>query len=47
MAYAFFRQMPEGVPGVFRIMTNLVSIGKNPSQGESPVGRITQKSSTL
>jgi LmbE family N-acetylglucosaminyl deacetylase len=30
MAYAFFRQMPEGVPGSFRIMANLISIGKNP-----------------
>ncbi len=29
-AYAFFRQMPEGVPGSFRIMANLLSIGKNP-----------------
>jgi hypothetical protein len=31
MAYAFFRQMPEGVPGSFRIMANLLSIGKNPA----------------
>jgi len=30
MAYAFFRQMPEGVPGSFRIMANLLSIAKNP-----------------
>lgn len=30
-AYAFFRQMPEGVPGSFRIMANLLSIGKNPA----------------
>jgi hypothetical protein len=30
MSYAFFRQMPEGVPGAFRIMANLVSAGKNP-----------------
>ncbi|HZY61387.1 MAG TPA: PIG-L family deacetylase, partial [Edaphobacter sp.] len=29
-AYAFFRQMPEGVPGSFRIMANLLSAGKNP-----------------
>jgi LmbE family N-acetylglucosaminyl deacetylase len=29
-AYALFRQMPEGVPGSFRIMANLLSIGKNP-----------------
>lgn len=30
MAYAFFRQMPDGVPGSFRIMANLISAGKNP-----------------
>ncbi|MBS1801159.1 MAG: PIG-L family deacetylase [Acidobacteria bacterium] len=30
MAYAFFREMPDGVPGSFRIMANLVSMGKNP-----------------
>lgn len=30
MAYAFFRQMPEGVPGSYRIMANLLSLGKNP-----------------
>ena len=28
-ALAFFRQMPEGVPGSFRIMANLLSLGKN------------------
>jgi LmbE family N-acetylglucosaminyl deacetylase len=31
MSYAFFRQMPDGVPGAFRIMANLVSAGKNPA----------------
>ena len=30
LSYAFFRQMPEGVPGSFRIMANLISMGKNP-----------------
>ncbi len=30
VSYAFFRQMPDGVPGAFRIMANLVSAGKNP-----------------
>ncbi len=30
LAYAFFRQMPDGVPGSFRIMANLISAGKNP-----------------
>ena len=30
MAYAFFRQMPDGVLGSFRIMANLLSMAKNP-----------------
>jgi LmbE family N-acetylglucosaminyl deacetylase len=30
-AYAFYRQLPEGVPGAYRIMANLVSLPKNPS----------------
>jgi hypothetical protein len=30
LSYAFFRQMPDGVPGSFRIMANLISMGKNP-----------------
>jgi LmbE family N-acetylglucosaminyl deacetylase len=29
-AYAFYRQMPDGVPGAYRIFANLVSLGKNP-----------------
>ncbi|WP_263366425.1 PIG-L family deacetylase [Edaphobacter bradus] len=29
MAYAFFRQMPEGVPGSYRIMANLISMSRN------------------
>jgi hypothetical protein len=31
LAYAFFREMPDGVPGSFRIMANLLSAGKNPA----------------
>jgi hypothetical protein len=30
MSYAFFREMPDGVAGSFRIMANLLSMGKNP-----------------
>lgn len=30
VAYALYRQVPEGVPGAFRILANLVSIGVNP-----------------
>jgi LmbE family N-acetylglucosaminyl deacetylase len=29
-AYAFYRQMPEGVPGAYRLLANMVSLGKNP-----------------
>ncbi len=30
-SFAFFREMPEGVPGAFRLMANLLSLGKNPA----------------
>ena len=29
-AYAFYRELPEGVPGAYRLMANLVSLAKNP-----------------
>ena len=29
-AYAFYRQLPEGVPGAYRLFANMVSLGKNP-----------------
>jgi LmbE family N-acetylglucosaminyl deacetylase len=29
-AYAFYRQLPEGVPGAYRLFANLVSLAKNP-----------------
>jgi hypothetical protein len=31
-AYAFYRQLPEGVPGAYRIFANLVSLPKNPNR---------------
>lgn len=34
-AYAFYRQMPEGVPGAYRIFANMVSLGKNPELRKS------------
>ncbi|WP_263368837.1 PIG-L family deacetylase [Edaphobacter bradus] len=34
-AYAFYRQLPEGVPGAFRILANLVSLSKNPQFNSS------------
>ena len=29
-AYAFYRQLPEGVPGAYRIFANMISLAKNP-----------------
>jgi hypothetical protein len=29
-AFAFYRQLPEGVPGAYRIFANLLSLSKNP-----------------
>jgi LmbE family N-acetylglucosaminyl deacetylase len=31
-AYAFYRQLPEGVPGAYRIFANLISLPKNPER---------------
>jgi LmbE family N-acetylglucosaminyl deacetylase len=31
-AYAFYRQLPEGVPGAYRIFANLLSLPKNPQR---------------
>jgi LmbE family N-acetylglucosaminyl deacetylase len=31
-AYAFYRQLPDGVPGAYRIFANLISLGKNPQR---------------
>ena len=29
-SFSWFRQLPAGVPGAYRIFANLVSLGKNP-----------------
>jgi hypothetical protein len=34
-AYAFYRQMPEGVPGAYRIFANMVSLARNPEVKET------------
>ena len=31
-AYAFYRELPEGVPGAYRIFANMVSLPKNPAR---------------
>jgi hypothetical protein len=35
-AFALYRQLPSGVPGAFRILANLVSLGKNPAWTAAP-----------
>jgi hypothetical protein len=32
-AYAFYRQLPAGVPGAYRLFANLISLGK--TQGKA------------
>jgi hypothetical protein len=32
MAYAVYRQLPEGVPGAYRLLANLVATGKAPAR---------------
>jgi hypothetical protein len=34
-AYAFYRQMPEGVPGSYRLFANMLSLGKRPAGPQS------------
>jgi hypothetical protein len=31
MAYAAYRQLPEAIPGAYRLLANLISAGKNPA----------------
>ena len=31
-AYAFFRELPEGVPGAYRLFANMISLPKNPGR---------------
>lgn len=31
-AYAFYRQLPEGVPGAYRLFANIMSLAKNPNR---------------
>jgi LmbE family N-acetylglucosaminyl deacetylase len=37
-AYAFYRQLPEGVPGAFRLFANMVSLPKNPNLKDTGTG---------
>lgn len=31
-AYAFYRQLPEGVPGAYRLIANMISLARNPQR---------------
>ena len=35
-SYAWFRQLPAGVPGAYRLFANLISLGKSPARASSP-----------
>ena len=35
-SYAWFRQLPAGVPGAYRLFANLISLGKAPVPAGSP-----------
>jgi LmbE family N-acetylglucosaminyl deacetylase len=37
LAYALYRQLPEGVPGAYRLLANLISLPKNSSAGLQPI----------
>jgi LmbE family N-acetylglucosaminyl deacetylase len=34
-AYAFYRELPEGVPGAYRLFANMVSLAKNPQRASA------------
>jgi hypothetical protein len=38
-AFALYRQLPSGVPGAYRILANLVSLGKNPGVPKTVAAR--------
>lgn len=38
-AYAFYRQMPEGVPGAYRLFANMISLGKSPQLASTQSGK--------
>lgn len=47
-AYAFYRQLPEGVPGAYRLFANMMSLAKNPQRTGAPseTGHTTAKKAT-
>ncbi|HYL15910.1 MAG TPA: PIG-L family deacetylase, partial [Terriglobales bacterium] len=45
-AYAFYRQLPEGVPGAYRLFANLISLAKNPQVAGTRAGNLPSKKVT-
>ena len=45
-AYAFYRQMPEGVPGAYRLFANMISLAKNPQLAGWPANSPDAKKPT-
>jgi LmbE family N-acetylglucosaminyl deacetylase len=43
-AYAFYRQLPEGVPGAYRLFANMISLGNSPQLASGQGG--SQRSAT-
>jgi LmbE family N-acetylglucosaminyl deacetylase len=41
-AYAFYRELPEGVPGAYRLFANMISQAKNPQYGASRPANSTE-----
>jgi LmbE family N-acetylglucosaminyl deacetylase len=39
VAFALYRQLPEGVPGAYRLFANLLSLPKNPIAGLQPIAK--------
>ena len=40
---SFFRELPEGVPGAYKLFANLVSLGKRPAEQTTASGNNTKK----
>ncbi len=40
---SFFRELPEGVPGAYKLFANLVSLGKKPVEAPATSGNCTKK----
>ena len=46
-AYAFYRQLPEGVPGAYRLFANMISLAKNPQRTGAPSETVTPRRKRL